>query len=219
MPLEYASQTEKDVCERVHARWIRAESSAPLVIMIHGRAGTAKVISAFSSSMPERSNLIAPQASLPDLDGFSWLDVNLRQDQAAAIIAAQSVLDFIYKALPLYELNPRSIYLLGFSQGAALSSVLMQMRPDLFNGLVMLAGFAPELYVDADISALKLNHKKVLIAHGSRDQVIPIQMADRSAEYLKQHGAEVTYHQDDVEHKIGVAGMRALKAWTLTNIS
>jgi phospholipase/carboxylesterase len=216
MPLEYANQTEVSEVGLVHARWIRAEESAPLVVMIHGRAGKAAVISAFAGSMPERTNLFAPQAGIPDLDGFSWWPIEQRFDVSLAVAAAEKVYTAVNAACHNYGINPRAFYLLGFSQGGALAATLFQLYPHVFSGLALLAGFVPRVL---EQKVLSPHSRRVLIAHGLEDEVIPVKHAHEAASFLEASGAEVLLHLDPVGHKLGTAGMRQLKTWALQNFA
>ncbi len=51
------------------------------------------------------------------------------------------------------------------------------------------------------------------MAHGTRDEVISIERARRGAKLLENLGLPVTQVEDDVGHKIGVQGTRALRNW------
>ena len=66
----------------------------------------------------------------------------------------------------------------------------------------MLAGFAP-LGADRFIPTRPLEGKAVFCAHGSLDERVPVQYARRTVEILEACGADVTYCESQVGHKLG----------------
>jgi phospholipase/carboxylesterase len=56
-----------------------------------------------------------------------------------------------------------------------------------------------------------LKGKPVFVAHGTRDETVTIESARASIEILEQAGAQVTFCEDDVGHKVSAGCLRALK--------
>ena len=107
----------------------------------------------------------------------------------------------------------------GFSQGSAVISTLSLMRPGMFRGVAILSGFVPRR-VFAEDSFVNECYKenssllpKYFIAHGTKDEVVPILRANVAKRELEALGAQVELHTDDVGHKVSSAGIRALQAW------
>ena len=65
--------------------------------------------------------------------------------------------------------------------------------------------------LEARVSQRPLEGKPFFIAHGTRDETVPIERARHSMEILEQAGANITYCEDDVAHKVSAACLRALK--------
>jgi predicted esterase len=74
----------------------------------------------------------------------------------------------------------------------------------------MLAGFVPS-GLEEWISQRPLEGKPFFVAHGTKDETIPIEQARASVEILERAGAEVTFCEDNVGHKVSVNCLRALK--------
>ena len=58
-----------------------------------------------------------------------------------------------------------------------------------------------------------LGSPKVFVAHGTKDDVITVDRARQSVKLLRELGLDVTYIEDEVAHKVGILGTRALKTW------
>ncbi len=186
-----------------------AESTAPLAVLVHGRAGTQDVMWAFRRCVPESWTIITPQAPLPDpVGGFSWWDIGSSSAQEGGAVAAQTLVRFIENAKNFYGLAPRAVIGCGFSQGAGTLSVALQ-HGFPFAGVALLAGFVVEL----DEPKFSGEVARVFMAHGTEDEMVPLARAQRGREFLLSKGVSVEYVDDPVGHKIGTAGMKALTSW------
>jgi phospholipase/carboxylesterase len=95
--------------------------------------------------------------------------------------------------------NP--FYVAGFSQGAALAYSLGLTKPQRVKALAGLAGFMPQ-GAEALARNQPLAGRSAFIAHGTLDEIVPIERARKAVEILKLSGADVTYCEDDVTHKM-----------------
>ena len=183
----------------------------PVIFLIHGRAGNHNVMWTFKSVIPQNYNIIAPQAPIQDpIGGNSWWNIkNSEEERLDEMDESERLLtNFLSDSLVHYDLDPPLIAAAGFSQGAVLTSILLQKYPTLFSKVALLAGLVLEKNPALD---RETQLPQILIAHGSEDDVIPIEKGRRSANYLKRLGYPVEFHEDPVGHKIGRAGMAALK--------
>lgn len=186
-----------------------ADSTAPLVVFVHGRAGTEDVMWAFRRCVPDGFSIIAPQAPLPDpVGGYSWWNIATTDPREGGTDAAAILSRFIEAAKEFYGLTPRTVIGCGFSQGAGALSVALQ-RGVPFGGVALLAGFVVEL----DDASLKDTATRIFMAHGTNDEMVSVERARRGREYLAAHGLSVDYVEDPVGHKVGTSGMKALTAW------
>lgn len=195
----------------------QADSSSPIVILAHGRGGNFDVMHVFKRALPQNLNVVSVQAPLsdPDQGGYCWwhFDSNLdlegkRTDGAVA--ASKLFTAWLAEFRSRYGLTSDQIVALGFSQGAAMLSAVLQLQPDLLKGLALVAGFVVELPI---IKLEKSQSSEVFIAHGTEDNVVSFDNAERGAKYLSESGFRVEFVSDPVAHKIGVQSMNSLKNW------
>lgn len=187
-----------------------SSSSAPLIVLVHGRCGTRDVMWTFERILPPFCWIVSPQAPVADREGgFSWWPVTKEDREPNAFeTAAASVGNFVGAAERFYGLTPQLRIAIGFSQGAALLSVLSHTAAgEEFAGIGLLAGFV----IEDESRALSV--RKFFVGHGTQDQVVPQAKAERSIEYLKRRGAFVESAFDDVGHKVGSNATRGLKEW------
>ena len=100
----------------------------------------------------------------------------------------------------------------GFSQGAALAYTFALLYPEGVSSLAGLSGFLP----DGALTLAKgqpLKRKPIFLAHGTQDELVPVKRARQAVKLLEQAGAQVTYCEDDVGHKLSVSCFRGLESF------
>ena len=201
-------------CGLSHKHLLRADATAPLALMVHGRAGSYDNMWAFRRCVPEHWSIIAPQAPLDDHEhpGKSWwiVDHDPERIAAHACAALPPLVDFVNRALVAYKLTPAFVVGVGFSQGAGMLSTFMQFEPERFRGVALLAGFVVRLTPPPRFTGAR---PSVFMAHGTLDERVPRSQALEGREYLRGHGITTQYVEDPVGHKVGVQGMKALTEW------
>ena len=136
---------------------------------------------------------------------YSWWGRDAKSEVDAA---CQELESFISAARRRYLLQDGKLIGCGFSQGAALLALLLQRRPALLDGAVLLCG-----YVVQEPKTAVLTGVPVLVIHGMRDDVVPLQAARQGVLHLQQCGADVALITDNTGHKVGRTGMEALRRW------
>ena len=188
------------------------DPSAPLIILVHGRAGNAQVMWAFDRTLPERAHVVSFEAFLADaLGGFSWWDMASEKPLEPEILRARDRLQFaIERYIELFSLHPSLIIGVGFSQGSVLLSAAMLTGALQLDGLAILAGFVSRV---GDASLIR-GLPQVFVAHGTADEVLSIDKARKGVNRLRSCGLKVTFVEEEgVGHKLGIQGMKALKEW------
>jgi predicted esterase len=102
--------------------------------------------------------------------------------------------------------------MMGFSQGAALACLAALLFPERIGKLGVLAGFVPK-GAEALVAHRPLEGKAVFLAHGTQDQMVRLEEAERSARLLEAAGAVVTPCFDDVGHKLSARCLRGLHSF------
>jgi phospholipase/carboxylesterase len=159
--------------------------------------------------------MIAPRAPhSAGSGGYTWrplqrLDFGMpRLDQLRPSAEALIRLVDAYQASTGIEAN--DLDLMGFSQGGVMCNVLSFLYPHRIRKAGILAGLVPsgleELIPDRPLAG-----KSFFVAHGTKDETVTIDRARTSLQLLEDAGAQVTYCEDDVGHKVSVRCLTALK--------
>jgi phospholipase/carboxylesterase len=193
----------------------QGEGPHPVIFLVHGWTGDERSMWVFAPRLPKNALLIAPRAPYiskhPDLlGGYSWVqehdpDWDKLGDFAPAVRAFNELIVELAKQVPG---DFSQFGIAGFSQGAAMSFAYSLQQSERVQRLASLAGFLPAESGDA-LPALK--GKPIFIAHGTKDESVPISMAHAAREQLVAVGAKVKCCEGEVGHKLAANCARELE--------
>jgi phospholipase/carboxylesterase len=198
---------------------VRAAVSQParLLLLVHGWTGDENSMWVFARDLPPDEWVLAPRAPyVTEPGGYSWRPNADGDSDRPSLDLLRPAIQILMKLVDSYAassgVDASRFDVLGFSQGAALASLLGMLHPGRIRKLGILAGFVPR-GAQQLIARRPLEGKKVFVAHGTQDTLVPVERARRSVEMLEQAGAQVTYCEAEVGHKVSVDCMRALRAY------
>lgn len=185
----------------------------PTVVLVHGRLGDEDVMWVFRKVIPQPWLVVAPRAPLADHDLYSWyIQPPGEWPDRSVFDPAVDALTRFLRVLPrLHNADPDRLFLLGFSQGAALAYATALRQPELVSGIAGLVGFAPSAPAEAIDG--RLNGMPVFMAAGTADPTIPYEQSQLAAALLRRAGADLEYHDYPTGHKLTTAGMQDLRNW------
>ena len=213
-PNNTAQITFRDWTLRVH------ESSDPsprLMLLIHGLTGDENSMWVFARNLSSMYWMVAPRAphaSQMQQGGYSWRPRDSDGEDRPSLEQLRASAEALIHLVDAYPdsvgLKAEVFDVMGFSQGAAMSSLLAFLYPERIRRVGMLAGFVPD-GLDVLVTQRPLEGKPFFVAHGTKDETVPIERARASIEILEQAGARVTFCEDEVGHKVSAGCLRALK--------
>jgi len=185
-----------------------------LLLMIHGLTGDENSMWVFARDLPSHYWIIAPRAPYPAQPfGYSWRSkqVDLEYSTYEQLLPnAGALIELVEAYQAAVKIEAQVFDIMGFSQGAAMSSVLTFLHPDRIRKTGLLAGFVPN-GLEALTHTQPLRGKPFFVAHGTKDETIPVEQARTSVKLLEQAGANMTYCEDEVGHKVSLPCLRALR--------
>lgn len=193
------------------------EKPAHLLLLVHGWTGDENSMWVFVRNLPGSYWIVAPRAPYTTSpSGYSWRPerpgVHDRPNFEDLQPAAESLLHFVDAYAAENHLDASQFSAIGFSQGAALISTLALLHPERVRRAGVLSGFVPE-GAQPLVERRPLKGKLFFVAHGTLDDLVPIDVARSSVRVLETAGANVTYCEDDVGHKLSAKCLRALEAY------
>ena len=196
----------------------------PLLLLLHGYGSNEEDLFSFAEELPEEYYVISVQApySLQPY-GYAWYainfdaDMNKFSDDKQAIESRELIVRFLDELIEKYPIDENNITLIGFSQGSILSYSIALSYPEKVNRVVALSGYLnqdilKENYQNNDFSKLSF-----FVSHGSADQVIPVEWARKTPEFLDKIGVKNVYFEYPVGHGVAPTNFFDLKKFILND--
>lgn len=191
------------------------DPNAKLLLLIHGLTGDENSMWVFARDLPANYWIVAPRALYTaDTGGYSWRPSQFGSLDEPGLDWLRQSVDALIQLVDAYSASvgvDASLFdVMGFSQGAVMCNVLTFLHPQRVRKTGILAGFIPS-GLEELISQRPLEGKPYFVAHGTKDETVPVERARESIALLEQAGAKVTYCEDDVAHKVSMTCLRALR--------
>lgn len=187
-----------------------------LLLLIHGLTGDENSMWVFTRNLPAHFWMVAPRAPYKaEPGGYSWREKFDSSEFGRPTIEqlrprADELIRLVDEYAASAGIDATTFDVMGFSQGAAMSNVLAFLYPHRVRKTGILAGFVPS-GLEQLTPERPLAGKPFFVTHGTRDEMVSIDRARESIAILERAGAQVTYCEDDVAHKVSVNCLRALK--------
>jgi phospholipase/carboxylesterase len=197
----------------------KKSASPPLLLMLHGVGSRERDLFDLAEYLDRRFFIVsarAPNALGPD--SYAWYPVEFTADDTiidfeVAEDSRSILLRFIDELIEAYLVDPKRVYLMGFSQGATMSLSIALTRPDKVAGIVVMSGrLLPEIRsMIADPTAL--TGLPIFMVHGRADPIVPIAQARATRAELAKLPVALTYHEYTMGHQVTVESMKDIVAW------
>src|SRR5688572_18707330 len=166
-----------------------AAKASPLVVLLHGAGQDAR-----ECARPELSKLVDPVSVVAIIPESRWPTWDMIYSDYGPDVR------FIDQALALAfrkcRIDPKKIAVGGFSDGATYALSLGITNADLFSTVL---AFSPGFVKPA----AKRGKPRIFIAHGIRDQILPIDQTSREiVAALKEKNYPVRYDEFDGPHTV-----------------
>jgi len=198
---------------------VAPKSGGSLIVVLHGWGGSASDLASLVRPLARRgARVILPDGHQPHpAAGRAWwaLDLEKRRLVAASgreldlsgevpdglAEARGKVLALVAEACRRYQ--PKTLALVGFSQGAMLALDVALFAEPPVDAVVVLAGtlLAERVWRERMLLA-QTNRPRVFIAHGREDPILPITMSLRLRDLLTDHGFLVRWKSFEGGHLV-----------------
>lgn len=188
------------------------DTVAPPLLLLHGTGGNEHDLVPLAQKLSPGSALLSPRGDVSE-HGARRFFARLAEgvfDPAEVTRRTHALADFIAEATKQHGLDSSRLIALGFSNGANIAATLLQLRPESLTGAVLLR---PMVVLDQPAAAHSLAARRVLIAHGTSDPIVPNDHPPRLAALLRAGGAEVTLHAAPASHNLTPGDIAAAQSF------
>ena len=117
--------------------------------------------------------------------------------------------DFVKSAAEHYNVNPKQIIAVGYSNGANIAASMLLLRPEILPAAILFRAMVP-LIPETQPS---LSSVRVWIGAGKFDSIIPATQSQELADLLQKAGANVTLQFFESDHALTPEDVDAARDW------
>jgi len=195
-----------------------AKSKTPrLLVLLHGWTGDENSLWIFVRNFSEDYWIVAPRApylSRQPAGGYSWRSLPGHSEGLPGLEdfrpSTETLISLMDAYSAEYNLDATRFDVMGFSQGGALTNTIALLHPERIGRAAVLAGFVP-VGAEPLVQGKPLDGKSFFVAHGTLDETVKIEYARQSVKLLELAGADVTFCEDEVGHKVSAHCLHALE--------
>lgn len=207
--------------ELLHTAHVPAgDGPFPTVVALHGWGASAHDLLGVAPLLPGDVLVLCPQGPVdvpvgPGMTGHGWfpLEPGKPPDPEEFRKGARALRAFFAEARERYPVDPERVVLLGFSQGGAMAYEWGLSEAGSIAGLVALATWLPGPLADAVEKTPEQEELPVLVLHGTRDTMVPIERARASREALRSFGVRLMYRELDMAHELTPEALQIITRW------
>jgi phospholipase/carboxylesterase len=189
----------------------------PVLLLLHGRGTDETDLLPLGEALDPRLLIVAARAPFPfPWGGYAWYDLDPRgvgypdaQKLEASIDLLRSLLTTVTERYPI---DPARVYLGGFSMGSVMAGTMALLDPQHVAGAIILSGYLPVgsgLPLQPEAAA---GHP-FFVAHGTLDNVIPVQYGRQARDYLQTTPVDLQYKEYPIGHQISDVELRDASTW------
>jgi predicted esterase len=189
-----------------------SDPTAPPLLLLHGTGGDERDLLPLGRQLSPGSALLSPRGDVVE-HGARRFFARLAEgvfDPAEVTRRTHALADFIGAATAQHGIDRGRLMAVGFSNGANIAATLLQLRPESLAGAVLLRAM---VVLDRPAAAGTLHGKRVLLANGTHDPIVPPDHPPRLAALLRAGGANVSLHLSTASHGLVTADLAAARAF------
>lgn len=195
-------------------------ANTSLLILLHGYGSNEEDLFSFANELSNELLIISARA--PQTLGFgsyAWYTIHFNNsdgkfsDTAEAIDSRELIAKFIQEIQEKYHIHPNKTFLLGFSQGTILSYAVALNYPKLVQKIIALSGYINPDLLPKNLNAADYTNLDIFISHGSVDQVIPVEWANKAPQFLNKLHIKNSYQEYPVGHGVSPKNFYDFKTW------
>lgn len=195
----------------------------PLLLLIHGYGSNEQDLFSFATELPDEYYIVSARAPYDMQYGsYAWYAINFDanqnkfSDNDQAKTSRDLIAQFIEELTENYPIDAENVTLIGFSQGAILSYAVALSHPEKVQKVVALSGYLNTEILEENYLKNTFSNLKIFAAHGTVDQVIPVEWARKAKPFLDNLGINSIYKEYPIGHGVAPQEFNDFKNWLLS---
>ncbi|MDA0770529.1 MAG: alpha/beta fold hydrolase [Chloroflexi bacterium] len=190
----------------------------PMIILLHGYGASMRDLAGLCPAINSEGYIyICPNAPITveignGMNGYAWTPPRDEREAEDIELSVEKLSVLVEEVTRAYKTEAGRIVLGGFSQGGMMTYRYGLTSPDLFKGLVILSGLAPDMDLLREMLP-EDRSQAVFVAHGTSDHMIGITDARSSHSFLESEGYTSVYKEYGMGHEISQDVLDDLVPW------
>lgn len=191
----------------------------PVLFLFHGAGSNEQDMFSLASRIPDEWLVISARAPYMISEGqYKWYDVKMVDNTITMNFSQEeesrkAVLKFMDEVIAFYHADRNRVVLAGFSQGANMASVVSLTTPEKVIGFAIFSGRFIEEITPLISTSASLKSVQCFLAHGNRDNMLPIAYAGENQQKIQLLGISVTFSEDASAHTISQKQYKDFLQW------
>jgi phospholipase/carboxylesterase len=196
---------------------------APCLLLLHGVGANELSVEGIAAQIDPRFTVILVRSPLPfGPMQFGFFEVRFTPsgpqiNPGQAEQSRQLLARFIEGLPEVYGIDPRQVWIAGFSQGGILSASVGLTRPDLVRGFGILSGrilpeITPKITMPQQLAG-RTAVRTAFISHGVHDIKLTIDFARHAQKLLIEKNVALTYREYNAGHELNAAMLGDFTLW------
>lgn len=147
----------------------------------------------------------------------AWYDIRSigrgEVEDEAGIRESQAIVEALIAAQASSGIGPERVVIAGFSQGGAVALQTALRHSQALAGVLALSTYLPMRQSLAQEATPANRNIPILMCHGSRDPVVPMQLGELSRQVLAEQGYVVDWRTYPMEHSLCPAEVGDISVW------
>jgi phospholipase/carboxylesterase len=185
--------------------------SGRTLILLHGTGGTESDLIDLGRRLDPEAALLSPRGKVLE-NGMPRFFRRLSEgvfDEEDLIFRTHELANFIQVAAEQYGFSQNKAVAVGYSNGANVAGSILLLRPETFQGAVLLRPMVP--LIPEILPELK--GAPVLVAAGNFDPIVPLDNARELVSLLRRAGADVTAFFENASHGLTETTILTAQRW------
>jgi phospholipase/carboxylesterase len=186
-------------------------TSGRTLILLHGTGGTESDLIDLGRNLDPEAALLSPRGKVLE-NGMPRFFRRLAEgvfDEEDLIFRTHELANFIQVAAEQYGFSQNKAVAVGYSNGANIAGSILLLRPETFQGAVLLRPMVP--LIPETLPELK--GAPVLVAAGNFDPIVPVDNARELVTLLRRAGADVTAFFENASHGLTETTIQTAQRW------
>ena len=182
------------------------------IVFIHGWKGNKNSFKSLASIINIKNTKWffpqAPYKTNEGIDAYSWSFQNT--DGTYEVKNTVELLNRFLKENVLNAIDSKNVFFIGFSQGATVCYDFILQLEYSWGGVFPVAGFKRDQKKVFTVHPSQIE-TPIIIGHGLKDEVIPIESSENIYKELKQNNCNVSFEKFNGGHKISINYLKKIQ--------